>query len=165
METWQVILLSVVVGTAITLIGFIVKAAMWAGSVNSDRDTFKEFMREIRGDIKNILIRLPDSTGVDSPGSPRVLTDFGHSIAKEIRATKWAERLCHSGQLQREVEGMTNYQVQEFCFHFVQNRFEPNDQELRTLEDCAYDNGIEVEKVRRFLAIVLRDRLLDLTPT
>lgn len=45
--------------TAFTLVTALVGIGIWIGGVNSDRENFKEFMREVRDDIKTILSRLP----------------------------------------------------------------------------------------------------------
>lgn len=156
METWQVILLSIVVGLTITVIGFIVKASMWAGEVNADRKWLKEAVSSIQDSIQKIFLKLER---VDAASSPRVLTDLGKKVAREINADQWAKQLCQSGELRKEVEGMTDYQRQEFCFDFVHNRLRPDANEQRVLEDSAYENGLEVATVRRVLGIVLRDTL------
>ena len=65
---------SVIAGLA-AIGGGLFKAGGWFSNVNSDRKSFKEFMDEIRGDIKEILLRLPPLTVASS--SPLRLTDFG----------------------------------------------------------------------------------------
>lgn len=74
-NTPLIIIATMAVGTGL------VKLGQWMNSVNSDRSAFKEFMQEIRSDIKEIrasiteiYARLPASpiTG----GSPFKLTDL-----------------------------------------------------------------------------------------
>ena len=62
------------------------KFAMWMNKVNSDRDIFKDFMKEIREDIKKIheKINRIDNTTVSS-GSPLHLTGLGADMG-QVRA-------------------------------------------------------------------------------
>ena len=155
------------------IVGGLVKAGMWIGSVNTDRKNFgksiendrKDFRTsisnladEIRADIKEILSRLPRAP--IAAGSPLRLTDFGKQIADQIKAEEWSEQLCASGKLRTEVEGRSPYEIQEFSLELAQSKLEYTDTELDLLRQCAFDNGIEVEAVKRVLGIVLRDRLL-----
>ena len=50
--------------------------------MNEHVGTVKDFMQEIRADIKQIFVRLPQVPVAS--GSPAVLTDFGREIAKHI---------------------------------------------------------------------------------
>lgn len=157
----------------LTAAGILVKGGMWIGSVNTDRRNFgksieddrKDFRTsisnladEIRADIKKILSRLPPVP--IAAGSPLRLTDFGKQIADQIKAEEWSEQLCASGELKKEVEGRSPYEIQEFSLELAQSKLEYTDTELALLQRCAFDNGIEVEAVKRVLGIVLRDRLL-----
>ena len=56
------------------------RGGAWYGSVNTDRANFKEFMKEVREDLKKILQRLPERTTASS--SPVTLTDYGKTIAE-----------------------------------------------------------------------------------
>ena len=64
--------------------GIIFKFGKWTGEVNSDRDRFNKFIKEVRDDIKTILSRIPPSVVVGS--SPLRLTELGEKISKEIHA-------------------------------------------------------------------------------
>lgn len=70
--------LSVVAGVAFAL-------GTWKGKVDSDRASFKEFMREVRDDIKEILGRLPSPTVTDA--SPLPLTACGRPASPRDRDT------------------------------------------------------------------------------
>ena len=59
--------------------GAIFAFGQWNGRVDSDRESFKELMAEVRSDVKEILRRLPSRTLTD--GSPPRLTDLGKSIS------------------------------------------------------------------------------------
>ena len=64
--------------------GAIFAFGQWKGKVDSDRESFKELMAEVRSDIKEILRRLPSRTLTD--GSQPRLTDSGKSISARSAA-------------------------------------------------------------------------------
>ena len=74
---------------ALSLLSMVAGAAFafgtWKGKVDSDRASFKVFMKEVRDDIKEILGRLPSPTVAD--GSPLQLTDCGKSISERLGAS------------------------------------------------------------------------------
>ena len=170
METWQAILISAGISALAVFSVYLLtrkdqksesKSEMdrWVGKVDATLDHIKSDISKIQEAVQKIFLKLEK---VDDSGSPRVLTDLGKKVSREINAAQWAERLCRSGQLRKEVEGKTDYQIQEFCFDFVHNRLNPDDNEQRTLEGCAYENGLEVSSVRRVLGIELRDKVMEL---
>ena len=65
--------------------GVIFAFGQWKGRVDSDRESFKELMTEIRSDLKEILRRLPSRTLTD--GSPPRLTDLDKSISARSAAS------------------------------------------------------------------------------
>ena len=77
------------------------KFARWTGGVDKDLESLKRSMKEVRGDIKDILSRLkPPPVSSDSPLR---LTKFGTEIAEDIEAQSWEERLAPS--LMHELSG------------------------------------------------------------
>ena len=64
--------------------GAIFAFGQWKGRVDSDRESFKELMAEVRSDLKEILRRLPSRTLTD--GSPLRLTDLDKSISARSAA-------------------------------------------------------------------------------
>ena len=140
----------------IAFIGAVLKIGEWKGNVDSDRTSFKEFMEEVRKDIKNILKRLPVTTGADSPLS---LTDIGERVSKQLKAIAWADRV--SKKLEERCAGKEAYQIHEFCFEYVYNEFAPDDEQEREIKMCAYENGIDRRAVLDVLAVELRDKLLE----
>lgn len=158
METWQVILISIGITVFFAICTAIYKLAEWKGKVDEGRSAVADFMKEIRSDVKDILSRLPRSALQE--GSPIRLTEFGEHLASQIKAKEWADRLCASGELQRRVMGMSNYEIQEFCLEFATSERQYDDDEIDLLRQCAYDNGVKITVVERVLGIVLRDRLL-----
>ena len=64
--------------------GAIFALGQWKGRVDSDRESFKELMVEVRSDLKEMLRLLPSRTLTD--GSPSRLTDLGKSISARSAA-------------------------------------------------------------------------------
>ena len=75
-------------GISLTLMIAVITSAyrfgVWKGKVDNDRTSFKEFMSEVRADIKLILTRLPPTTTTSA--SPIRLTDLGEHISNSIDA-------------------------------------------------------------------------------
>ena len=65
---------SALMAAAIAMVVGIFAAGRWVGALNVDRAWFKEFMVEVRNDIKEILRRLPPATVAKA--SPRALTNL-----------------------------------------------------------------------------------------
>lgn len=145
------------VATAITLVVMILGIGIWIGAVNTDRTNFKEFMAEVRDDIKTILGRLPPTEITSS--SPLRLTELGKTISKGIDAPTWADRIVLSLQ---HVQDMEAYEIQDFCFEYVKDELALSKEEIRLIRSVAYENGVKEEQVRRVLAIEIRDKLLAL---
>ncbi len=140
----------------IAAIAAAVTAGIWVGRVNSDRESFKGFMREIRDKLDRIFERLPPP--VVASGSPLKLTELGRRIAEHVGASAIAEEL--TGSLLESARGMSPYDIQQLCFDHLDD-FEPPEELAATLKQCAFDNGIRQEDVKRVIAVVLRDRLLE----
>ncbi len=138
------------------------KFARWTSSVDSDRANLKEFMKEVRGDIKKILQRLPPAS--ISTDSPLRLTDFGKQLAEEADANKIVDRLYESREIEKEVQGKSKYEIQEFCFEYMANKVELLDNEAKIIQRCAFNNGISHKDISRVLGIVLRDKIFSILP-
>ena len=138
-----------------TIFGF----GLWKGKVDSDRASFKEFMKEVRNDIKELLRR---SSHTLAGSSPLRLTDLGKSISGRLDAPALAQDLAPL--LQKRIEGKTPYEIQEMCFDYIRHEYKPPDQVEALIKACAYDNGIDRGQVVDVLAVELRDRLLEMVP-
>ncbi len=147
-ETWMVI-----IGLAIA--GLVIRLAVWYGAVNADRKNFKEFMEEIRKDVKAILSRLPPSPVASD--SPLRLTKFGTEIAEEIEAQSWAERLAPS--LMHEVGGKEPFEIDRFCIDYVERLGPEWD---RKIAKSSYEFGIKESGIKSVLHVVLRDEILKI---
>ncbi len=92
-------------GATVTTVALIVsvlvlvhKVSKWAGEVNSDRNKFKGFMKEIRDDMKEIREKINDIFQKRPPeffktSSPLQLSDRGKFVSKKIRAKAVAQML------------------------------------------------------------------------
>ena len=162
MEQW--LNTPVIVIVVLAMMGGAVRLGRWMGEVNTDRTNFKEFMREIRDDIKDIrqeisriFGRLPPSSVAD--GSPLRLTDLGESISASLEARDWAARTAR--ELAAQVEGKLPYEIQDFCYEYVAN-FTPTPEQEVKIRMSAYERGVDREQVMNVLVIELRDQLLEL---
>ena len=141
------------------VLGVFTSIGIWIGKVNSDRASFKDFMKEIRKDIKIILGRLPPRPVTGS--SPLRLTDLGESISQTLEARHWAVRTAE--ELQGRIQGMQPYEIQDFCSTYIKNEFTPDALQKARIKECAYEHGIESTSVLEVLMVELRDKLLELS--
>lgn len=137
----------------------------WKGKVDSERTNFKEFMAEVREDIKEILGTLREQKALTlRRGSRLQLTELGEKIALQIGADTWAERLVPVIREKEGAEGRKNaYEVQEICIGYVRRLDLPNVKRA-LIQGVAFDNGLRERQVRDVLAIVLRDKFLKHHP-
>lgn len=155
----EVLLIVVVAGV---LIVFIWMLHGWTRRVNDDRTVFKHFMEKIDKKIEEIFERLP-KLALGS-GSPIKLTDFGELLASEINAKEWAPRLWDSAEMKSRVSGKSNYEIQTLCLEYTTNELQYGKDELELMGKCAFDNGVELEVVKRVLGVVLRDQIIPPAP-
>ena len=157
------IVVTAIVGLAITLFGAIIKFSRWTAVVDADRNQFREFMREIRDDIKEIFKRLPGEP-VEKVTSPISLTDYGDKLSQLINASEIAD--IQITKVTKAVENFNAYQIQEYCFSFSKgdllNELKENHADLYDkIHEVAFEEGIEVEKLTRVIALELRDKILS----
>ena len=134
----------------------LVKGLFWLRDVHHVKNGWHTFTKEIREDIKKILliIRTPVASG-----SPLQLTDFGEQISSKLEARNWAEILAPT--LREEVEGKQPFEIDEFSNSYVEKKL---DKDMRArVAGCAYEFGIEHAGVHSVLRVVLRDQLLRIT--
>ncbi len=128
-------------------------------AITEDRTRVRTILDEIRGDIKKMFHSLGQAEAV--PQSPLRLTDYGRELLAGIGGEPWAARLATA--LKDGVQGMEAYEIQEFCFDYVENKLEPSDDEQAAMRRTAYEKGARMAQVQRVLALELRDRLLRMT--
>ena len=132
------------------------------GAVNTDRDAFKAFMKEVREKLDKILERQPPPP-TTAPGSPVQLTEFGEHVSRNLGVRDWA--LNEATALLVKVEGKEPYEVHDLCIDHVQTQFDIGDEFYVRVRAGAYEHGTDVKQVRNVFAIELRDALLRLMET
>ena len=156
--------------------GVALKFIRWTAIVDADRNQFREFMREIRdemremrgemremrGEIKNIFNRLPGEP-VEKVTSPISLTDYGKELSQSINASEIAD--LQITKVTAAVENFNAYQIQEYCFSFSKddllNELKANHADLYDkIHEVAFEQGMDVEKLTRVIALELRDKIL-----
>ena len=152
------------------LLAAVGSALAWFIRTSDDRKDFKEFMQEIRKDIKDlsqtlnqvvgILIRggASDLSLVAEGASPLKLNELGRKISGEINAKDWALTLAKT--LNNQVSGMSAYDIQEFCFGYV-TEDTLGKAEVQKVKDVAFNHGVSIYTVLRVMALELRDCLLE----
>lgn len=141
---------------ALLAASMLIGAGIWIGKVDADRRNFREFMEEIRKDIKEIFTRLPAKPLSET--SPLTLTDKGRKMLAEINGVAWAQTA--SSAVIEKVRGMDEYQIQEFCFKYVRE-INLTDEQEASIRKCAYENASNKEETLDVLAIEIRDHLLQ----
>lgn len=149
--------LGISITVLLAVIGGAFKFGSWYGVVNSDRDNFREFMSEVRSDIKQILGRLPVKPITSS--SPIKLTELGQRISTNIDAKLWAQETAK--KLIRETNGMDSFQIQDHSFEYVKN-LNLDESLLKKMRNSAFQEGINLDGVKDVMGIELRDCLLQL---
>ena len=129
----------------------------WYQAVNSDRETFKEFMKEVREKLDKIFERLPPPQTVKS-ASPVTLTDFGKTISQNLRVARWAAD--HAPQLMDKAQGKREFEIFELCVEYVEQQIEGDENLATSMRSGAYRHGTDFEQVRKVYEVELRDSLL-----
>ena len=158
----------VIAGRVVFLIG------QWKGKVDEAQSAFKRtldaFMveirselREIRSELRKVHDRIDEIFGrlpaVEIGGEgPLRLTGLGLRISERLGAGALADELVPS--LRARVAGMSPCEVQELCFEYTAEEYQPAANLEDRIRTCAYENGVKRHQVLRVLAIELRDRLL-----
>ena len=131
----------------------------WVGQINSDRKSFKEFMREVRDDIKTILNRLPPEPTAKG-SSPMHLTDFGERIAKHIDTHGWAEDMAEQVMDGNVLLNLQPFKIEAFCDSYVEEQYEQESTVRDMLDNAIYEFGINKDQAFPVLRIPLREALL-----
>ncbi len=142
------------------------KDSEWKGAVDTDRNFFKEFMKEVKDDIRTInnninkiLFRSAFQVFIEGK-SPLGLTEQGKEVSKELNAVTWAKKAAETTK--DEVKNKEAYNIQEFSFEYASKDEHYDTEELQLILDYAYSNGILKENVQSVFGIELRDELLDI---
>lgn len=145
-----------VLGVAVTLVVLLFKSGRWIGAVDSDRAAFKEFMGEVRADIKRLL----NWHGSPTVGgaSPLSLTEIGKVVSEALDLPALARKIAPA--VNQRVSGMQAYDIQEFCFDYIRDEYQPDTVDDERIKQCAFEKGLDRDDILDALAIVLRDELL-----
>lgn len=140
----------------LALVAAFAVGAVWVGKMMEFKTGTTKLLQEVREDVKKILARLGPSAV--SAESPLRLTDLGREISAEIDAETVANSLAAS--FGRQAAEMQPYEIQDFCFDYVRDRFRPEPAQIARMRKSAYDHGVSIDVVNQVLAIELRDRLV-----
>lgn len=119
-------------------------------------------------DLYRLLTHSIDRPVVQS-SSPLTLTEYGNTISEKVGADQIANH--YAQQLLGSIEGLNPYQVQEFCFKYCENNLmgdlkkDEFEQRYEVIHSVAYEDGIEINKITRVIAIKLRDALFSISGT
>ena len=131
------------------------KIFWWVAKVDAGERDFRAFTKEVRDDIKRILLRLdPTLEG----NSPKRLNELGLTIANRLNADEWAAGLAP--KLLPDIKGLRPFEIDNFCYEYVNNKL--GDEWTERLAAAAYEHGVDRGAVRSVLWIVLRDELIRL---
>ena len=140
----------------LSAIGALIKVGYWIGQVNTDRETFKSFMQEVKAKIDMILERLPRHPPTVAGSSPMQLTDFGKKVATGFGAQQWAKETAP--EFRDRSLGKEPFQVDADCQKYVEEDLDPHSS--NRVDQCAYDFGIDRPAVLAALRVVLREEIL-----
>ena len=152
----------------IAVLGALARLVYWMGRVDNDRAEFREFMgvirtdiKEIRGNIGGIFVRLGETTVRNE--SPLRLTELGEAVSRELQARQWAVTTAKG--LMERTKSMEPYDIQEFCADYVRHELDSGEGLDKRIRACAYRRGLTRGQVLDVLAIELRDKLIEVSPT
>ena len=161
-----VIAVVAVIWLMVGLVRWLVNRAKWTQKVDSDSANFSTFMKELRGEIKelrkdiqHIFNLMPPI--VSSRGSPERLTEFGKQVSEKIAAKACVSEIAPL--LIWDVKGMQPFEIHTFSREYMRTEFVPTDEQNYLFSQVIYEEGIEPKDVSKVLEIELRDQLIALT--
>ena len=158
----------------IAIVGAIFAVGKWFGKVEKHMDGVNSFMEEtrknigeirkemeeMRADIKDILRRLV-SRQVVVGNSPIQLTELGQKISAELSIRDWAIQTADG--LITKAKGKKEFEIYDICTQYVNDEFQPNDEQKKKIREVSYNHAIEPKKVMTIFKVELRDELLRRT--
>ena len=144
----------VILGIAVAVGAALISVGAWKGRMDEHRSTVVDFMARVEAKLDKIFDRVRTAQPLES-GSPLRLNDVGRKISGTLDAAAWARR--EAGVLRERVADKSPYDIQQFCFRYVADEFQPDDELDAAIKDCAFQHGASVSGV---LAVELRDVLL-----
>lgn len=133
------------------------------GSLETLTGNLSNRLDKINDDIKEIY-KLIVGNPLEKVTSPISLTEYGKSLSERLEALKIVD--LKLTQVTRSVEGMNAYQIQEYCFSFSKEQLldelqKKNPELAQKIYEVAFDEGMEIEKLTRVIALEMRDRILS----
>ncbi len=129
-----------------------------------DRSAFNKVAEEIRRDIdvirediKRILHLIPSTPALFQSDSPLRLTEFGEKVSASLGAASWAGKVAV--ELKHELADKQPYQIDAMSRKYVQDDL--SDEMKERVAIAVYEFGIDEDGVRKVLAVVLREKLLE----
>ncbi|MDE2826984.1 MAG: hypothetical protein OXL40_06700 [Bacteroidota bacterium] len=135
----------------------------WRVKVNTDRKSFKRFVKETKKEFRAInkkfdtindkffVIGHASGDNTFKKESPFQLNERGEKVSKMIKADAWAERLAKI--VQKEITSTEAYDIQEFSFKYVLFDITYTDEERKLMRRVAYENSLAEKEVREVLGV------------
>lgn len=127
------------------------------GKMRQDMRTMRQDMGAMRQDVQQLYHRLSEPT--IAKNSPRRLSELGEQIAEDLGVAKWARQTAE--QMRQRVIGKRPYEIQEICFTYIYNEYQPDPEFDIAIREAAYEHGIDDRSVLAVLVIALRDEFLS----
>ncbi len=159
-----------IVTVGIVSVGALVGIGIWVGRINANlehlasdvtahRSKLKDFMREIRDDIKKILRALPPpQTAVSA--SPTPLSEFGERVAAGVDALDWAAQTAKSILADKELQELEPFQIEAFCAIYLEKESRKKGIVQDKVQKAIYEFGVDLDRALPVLRIPLREALL-----
>ena len=136
----------------------------WTSSVNKDlealkdraeddRSVLREFMTEIRTDVKNIFRAM--QFGMTERNSRVQLNERGKKASEDLEASRWAATHLHS--LVGQCQDLPEHRTYALCRQYVDGN---SSNWPENADEVAYDLGTPRAALAEVLTIVLRDEIL-----
>ena len=163
-----------VVAAALAIGGLIFKLGQWTKAVNLNLGFLKENLESFRKTMENAMekngekfdnifnkiVEWQTSKTLTSE-SPLDLSELGRTISGELDVPSLVEELLPPLLELAKGKSKNVYDVQEMCFKFVREEFEPDDEFNERMKNCAYGHGIVIDEVHDVIAILLRKATLE----
>lgn len=161
--TWLIAVGSATVAL-LAVLGLFWKVSGWVRDVDTAKEGWKtvadnivEQFSAVNARIDKIFSLLGQQSFLEMK-SPMALNALGEKVWGQLDAEDWLVR--EVAAVTSRVQGLSEYDVQEFCFEHMASLEFGSDQ-TRRAKMAAYKNGLTEFQVRQIMAIKLRDALLQ----
>lgn len=146
------------------------KIPVWKTRIEEKIENIEEKIEKLESRYENIFQILVGAVGqpLVKSNSPLTLTDYGITISEKINAGGVAK--VYAERLFPEIKNLNAYQIQEYCFEYCKNSLLDdlklaNPGQYETIHTVAFEDGIEINKITRVIAIQLRDAIFSMSGT